>query len=882
MKKYIGILFVLSLLVVPAFSFAQVGDVDPNPASDCVALQNNLRYRDRDVNKNGEVSTLQDFLQSQGYLNSEPTGYFGLMTQKAVKDFQKSNGISPTGYVGTITRAKIKVLTCDGGVINPPISNLKTYQANGFSFQYDSSATVELKTDESGAGTYYGVYKTGEVFESIRLINGAVESYNCEKPNVIVIKEKKFLYCDSKGEPARTYWYKKNDKTLIINVQGSNGKSYSYIIPESVEINSSVPTTPSITVFSPNGGEVYKPGQQVRVSWKTNPNKEGNNIWISLHGATEYVDLVTKHTANDGDEIVTIPSNIKSGSYKMTVAIFGVLPNTDTGAIESDSRPFTITSSTTGSPTISGISGPQSLNVGQEGTWTVTANDPNGGNLSYSVVWGDEGYLSPSSTTQTTQSLQQTATFTHSYSQAGMYTPTFTVTNTSGQSAKTSLSVNVGGVISPSASVTVLSPNGGETWIKGTTQTIKWQDNTTSTCPSGAICDPAPKQFDINLLHFQDADIYPIAKNISDYGSSRSFSWEVGQAGNTEAGFVPDGSYRIQICASGAEIPQCDFSDSYFKITSSIATNAKPIMGSISTLPPSIQIGQSVNFNFNATDPDNDDLYWSTDWGDGGAAGACPITNSQQKQGWTYNTNHTWNTAGTYIVKISVSDCRGGTADTSFSVNVGNTSTSSITVLSPNSGQVYQSGGTMYVSWNGGYGTDRIVIDLLQVSGNSYLPVSGSSRVTINNVGNYSLTIPSVPSASNYVIGVGILNASSGIMTAYGYSGTFTITSLIIGSIPKSALSANVLSALGSTITNTSSACAEFTMTLSKGMNNSEVKCLQKMLMEKGFKIKGIQAGEETTYFGYNTLVALKAFQVKNQLTSDGIFGLASREALKK
>ena len=130
MKKYIGILFVLALLVVPAFSFAQIGDVDPDPASDCVALQNNLRYRDRDVNKNGEVSTLQDFLQSQGYLKSDPSGYFGLLTFQAAKDFQKSNGISPTGYVGTITRAKIKALTCDGDT-----SGIKTYQANGFSFK---------------------------------------------------------------------------------------------------------------------------------------------------------------------------------------------------------------------------------------------------------------------------------------------------------------------------------------------------------------------------------------------------------------------------------------------------------------------------------------------------------------------------------------------------------------------------------------------------------------------------------------------------------------------------------------------------------------------------------------------------------------------------
>ena len=115
MKKYILVLLFIGIFIIPGFTFAQVGDIDPNPqASSCISIINNLSYRDRDVNKNGEVSTLQDFLQSQGYLNSEPTGYLGLLTVKAVKNFQKSSGISSSGYVGSITRAKIKTLTCDG------------------------------------------------------------------------------------------------------------------------------------------------------------------------------------------------------------------------------------------------------------------------------------------------------------------------------------------------------------------------------------------------------------------------------------------------------------------------------------------------------------------------------------------------------------------------------------------------------------------------------------------------------------------------------------------------------------------------------------------------------------------------------------------------
>jgi len=82
------------------------------PVSSCLDISNNLTYRSRDVSTGGDVSALQDFLQAKGYLNSEPTGFFGVLTLQAVKSFQQANGISPTGFVGPITRAKIKSLTC--------------------------------------------------------------------------------------------------------------------------------------------------------------------------------------------------------------------------------------------------------------------------------------------------------------------------------------------------------------------------------------------------------------------------------------------------------------------------------------------------------------------------------------------------------------------------------------------------------------------------------------------------------------------------------------------------------------------------------------------------------------------------------------------------
>ena len=58
-----------------------------------------------------EVKTLQQFLISRGVLGSgSATGYFGSLTEAAVKKFQAEVGLEQVGIVGPITREKIKAL----------------------------------------------------------------------------------------------------------------------------------------------------------------------------------------------------------------------------------------------------------------------------------------------------------------------------------------------------------------------------------------------------------------------------------------------------------------------------------------------------------------------------------------------------------------------------------------------------------------------------------------------------------------------------------------------------------------------------------------------------------------------------------------------------
>ncbi|HXK37934.1 MAG TPA: peptidoglycan-binding protein [Candidatus Paceibacterota bacterium] len=79
----------------------------------CVGIERSLGLRSKDAKNSSDVTMLQSFLVAGDYLKAEPTGYYGALTAKAVKSFQKANGISQTGTVGPQTRAKIKSFLCN-------------------------------------------------------------------------------------------------------------------------------------------------------------------------------------------------------------------------------------------------------------------------------------------------------------------------------------------------------------------------------------------------------------------------------------------------------------------------------------------------------------------------------------------------------------------------------------------------------------------------------------------------------------------------------------------------------------------------------------------------------------------------------------------------
>lgn len=204
-------------------------------------------------------------------------------------------------------------------------------------------------------------------------------------------------------------------------------------------------TQPTITSVVPSSASV---GSMVTIKG-SNLLFAGSalNTSVTFNNAQTDSGTAPSTISYDGTTVTFAVPSLPVGAYNVSVEGVGI-------SGRSNYLPFTITSNTTNRPpVISGGTFPTTLNVGQIGTWTINASDPQNGSLSYSVNWGDQPTVLPG-TGVMSSSVVQTSTFTHSYSSAGTYTITFTVKNAAGLTAQTSTTVQVGSVAHSAPQIT--------------------------------------------------------------------------------------------------------------------------------------------------------------------------------------------------------------------------------------------------------------------------------------------------------------------------------------------------------------------------------------------------------------------------------------------
>ncbi len=188
------------LLMFSVFGFAhaqmlttsQKGDVEDSSFT-CTELTYNLKLRSKDATTNNEVTALQNFLLDAGLLDADPTGYFGVATQKAVKLFQKQNGFVTSGLVGPYTRAAIKEKSCGGTTTTKQaatVCNSEQYlDANGVCKNITQTCADGSVVYGNGAcstkekGTYIG-YIDGQKFITTNDITQKDAYDNCKLDSV--------------------------------------------------------------------------------------------------------------------------------------------------------------------------------------------------------------------------------------------------------------------------------------------------------------------------------------------------------------------------------------------------------------------------------------------------------------------------------------------------------------------------------------------------------------------------------------------------------------------------------------------------------------------------------------------------------------------------
>jgi hypothetical protein len=253
-----------------------------------------------------------------------------------------------------------------------------------------------------------------------------------------------------------------SDREIASSTQ-SNG-SFIWDIPADIADGSNDMSNGSFTIFtgqitvtSPNGAESWQAGSSQNIIWTDNIN---GNVTIDLYKGGSFHSVISTSTSSDGLKVWDIPFALETGSdYKVRITSID-----DPSTFDFSNVNFSI--------------------VGNQ----VTVTTPDGGEnwpigSSQIITWDDN--LAGSVEIQLFKGAIFHSSITGSTPSDGAYT--WNIPNSLIQASDYGIrisSVDDGNVFdfsdadfTLSNEIIVTTPNGGESWQRGTTQTIRWTDN---------------------------------------------------------------------------------------------------------------------------------------------------------------------------------------------------------------------------------------------------------------------------------------------------------------------------------------------------------------------------------------------------------------------
>ncbi len=398
-----------------------------------------------------------------------------------------------------------------------------------------------------------------------------------------------------------------------------------------------------IDITAPNGGESWQNGTSHTISWTDNI---GEKVKIELFKGGSFNSIIEDSTFSDGSYTWDIPlGTIPGTDYK--VKITSVVNNTIFDFSDND---FNIVPS------------------------EIDITAPNGGELwqtgsSQSITWIDN--VSEKVSIELYRSGSFLFTIVDSTFSDGSYTWEIPL----GTEAGTDYKIKISSITNPTifdfsdnnftivaTGITVTSPNGGENWQTGTSNSINWTDNISEK---------------VKIELYKGGTLNSVVEDSTF--SDGSYSWEIPLG--TPAGT----DYQIKI-TSIENSTISDFSDNDFSILATGITVTSPNGGE------NWQAGSShaISWTDNISEKVKIELY------KGGTINSV-IADSTFSDG-----SYTWDiplgtTAGSdYKIKITSNE---NSSIFDFSDNDFSIFETGITVTSPNGGENWQAGSTQSITW---------------------------------------------------------------------------------------------------------------------------------------------------------------------------------------
>ena len=403
----------------------------------CTLLNRNLSQG----STGDDVSGLQEFLNTKGFLSATATGFFGPMTAQAVAKWQTSEGVSSVGAVGPASRERISIWC---GNPNPsPSQNFSALPTSGDA-PLDVTFTTSVGIGDIDSSIDFGDGQQGTMTRGscigIAAIVGGQGGIRCSDTS--------------------THTYSTNGTytaTLSSRIDMCKG-AVGCMSPMSIRLLGKVQITVGGT------STICKPITYMPIlcdgGTPAQPVHDSNGCLIKYEcPVVNFTPPASCKTWNDGCNTCSRTSPDASAACTMRACLMTTVVGSTSGATQSiwagkgyciayfEATSTPITSNKP--PAISSFSGPTTLALNTAGTWSVGASDPQNGQLSYQITWGDESNLVSAQAANMPMipaPFVQSTTFTHAYSSAGIYNVKVNVSGSGGISSA-SATVQVGSAI---------------------------------------------------------------------------------------------------------------------------------------------------------------------------------------------------------------------------------------------------------------------------------------------------------------------------------------------------------------------------------------------------------------------------------------------------